>query len=217
MFRAAFIALALTAPAPALAHPHIFIDAGLDVIFDAEGRLTHLKVTWAYDAFYSLLTLEERALDQDYDGKLTAEEEAQLAGFDAQWIPGFNGDLVAVLGDEALTLSGPLEPTAEVVDGQIITTHLRKVAGTPMLGGETLSLKPYDETFYTAYEVTRPVTFRGHDGCEMTKHAPNIEAMMRRFSDLLLTLDTDITPEDAGLPPIGEAFATEVLITCPAF
>ncbi|MCY4178982.1 MAG: DUF1007 family protein [Litoreibacter sp.] len=217
MFRAALIPLALAAPAPALAHPHIFIDTGLEVIFDEAGRLTHVKVTWEYDAFYSLLTMEERGLDPDYDGVLTAEEEAALSGFDAQWIPGFNGDLVGILGDTPLDLSGPLKPTARVVEGQIITTHLREVKGTPLLEGEQLSFKPYDETFYTAYEVTGPVKFVGLKGCETTKRAPDIEAMMRRFSDLLLTLDTDITPEDAGLPPIGEAFATEVTITCPAF
>ncbi len=65
MLRPALLGLALMMPAPALSHPHIFIDAGLDVIFDDDGRLTHVKVTWVYDAFYSLLTMEERALDQD--------------------------------------------------------------------------------------------------------------------------------------------------------
>ncbi|MEM7472657.1 MAG: DUF1007 family protein [Pseudomonadota bacterium] len=216
MIRSLLISAALTAPLPALAHPHIFINTGVDVIFDDDGRLTHIKVTWAYDAFYSLLKTEEFGLDSDYDGVLTPAEEATLTGFDAQWVPGFNGDLVATLDGEALELSGPLEPTARMVAGQIVTTHIRKVSGTPLVAGDTLTLRPYDETFYTAYEVNLPVNLISAPGCNLMKVEPNIEAMMRRFQDLLLTLDDETTPEDAGLPPIGEAFATELRIACPA-
>ena len=53
-----------------------------------------MRVTWAYDEFYSLLVLEDMRLDQDADGVLTEAEEQFLSGFDAQWVEGYNGDLV---------------------------------------------------------------------------------------------------------------------------
>ena len=61
----------LACATPLGAHPHIFVDTGFEVILDAEGRLTHLRITWAYDEFYSLLVTEDRGLDPDYDGVLT--------------------------------------------------------------------------------------------------------------------------------------------------
>ena len=79
---ASLLCLALATPLGA--HPHIFVDTKLEVLVDAEGRLTHLRITWAYDEFYSLLVTEDRGLDPDYDGVLTDAEIASLNGFDMQ-------------------------------------------------------------------------------------------------------------------------------------
>ncbi|MEY8837883.1 DUF1007 family protein, partial [Cribrihabitans sp. XS_ASV171] len=35
-------------PVPLAAHPHVFIDTGLELIFDDKGHLTHVRVEWAY-------------------------------------------------------------------------------------------------------------------------------------------------------------------------
>lgn len=209
------LASAFLAPLPALAHPHIFINAGVDVIFDDQGRVTHLRVTWAYDDFYSLLLAEDFGMDQDGDGALTPEEEAQLAGFDANWVPGFNGDLVATVEGQPLKLSGPLEPTARMVMGQIVSTHLREVTGTPVLGGDALSLKVFDETYYTAYDITLPVTLVGAPGCKSDLIVPDIDAAQREMQDLLAALDADADLEALGVPNMGEAFASEIRVTCP--
>ncbi len=70
-----------TFPVAAEAHPHVFIDAGVEVIFDAEGRAEALRVTWIYDEFYSLMIAEERGLDPDYDGTATPDKTAGIVGF----------------------------------------------------------------------------------------------------------------------------------------
>jgi ABC-type uncharacterized transport system substrate-binding protein len=64
--------LATLLPLPAAAHPHVFIGTGLTLVLDADNRLAAIRVTWSYDELYSLLVLEERGLDSDYDGALTA-------------------------------------------------------------------------------------------------------------------------------------------------
>ena len=127
--------IAALAPLPLAAHPHVFIDTGFEIILDANCALTHVRTTWAYDELYTLMISEDLKVDQDYDGKLTPEEEARLAGFDMQWVEGFNGDLEATLDGAPLVLSGPLEPTARIEGGRVITTHLRAVEGTPGLAG----------------------------------------------------------------------------------
>ena len=117
----------LACATPLGAHPHIFVDTGFEVIVDAEGRLTHLRITWAYDEFYSLLVTEDRGLDPDYDGVLTEAEVASLNGFDMRWIEGFNGDTVLLDGSEEVALSGPQEVATTFSEGRIITSHLRAV------------------------------------------------------------------------------------------
>lgn len=200
---------------PLGAHPHIFVDTGFEVIVDAEGRLTHLRITWAYDEFYSLLVTEDRGLDPDYDGVLTQAEVASLNGFDMQWIEGFNGDTVLLEGGEEVALSGPQDVETRFADGRIITSHLRAVEG-PAPDADGLVIKPYDPTYYTAYEVTQKVTIQGSETCRARVKMPDMNADLRALQQDLSTLDANTDPSDVGLPEIGEALANEVVITCDA-
>lgn len=195
------------------AHPHIFIDTGVDLVFDDGGQLTEVKVTWVYDEFYSLLITEDYGLDQDFNGVLTAEELATLQGFDMNWVEGFNGDLVIRQGQERLSLSGPQEPTASFADGRITTTHVRKV--TPYrFDGTDLAIKPYDPTYYTAYDVSGPITLEGSDDCSWRVEEPDLEATLAKLRDILDALDDDTKADDPNLPDVGGLLASTVVVTC---
>ncbi|WP_051539395.1 DUF1007 family protein [Sulfitobacter sp. 20_GPM-1509m] len=209
----AAIALICTGPA-AQAHPHIFIDAGLTAIVDETGRLQAIKVTWAYDAFYSLLVTEDAGLDADGNAVLTRDEEAQLRGFDMQWIEGYNGDLVARLDGQPLELSGPRDATLIMREGRLVTTHVRDVVGAPVLVGHSLSMKPYDPTYYTSYDVTLNVNVQGLDGCTIARNLPDLDAGMKELQGALSKLGRDQDAIEEGFPEVGEVFATEVEITC---
>ena len=53
---------------PALAHPHVFIDTSLEVIFDDQARATGVRISWTYDEYFSLVVAEDHKIDLDYDG-----------------------------------------------------------------------------------------------------------------------------------------------------
>lgn len=211
MKRALFLALSLLCAAPAGAHPHIFVDTGLDLRFDAEGRLTEVRIVWAYDEFYSLLITEDRGLDPDYDGVLTEAELADLQGFDMQWTPGFNGDLVISQGDRMLKLSGPMEPTAVYEDARITTTHVRRVEPVQTVG-EPIEVRPYDRTYYTAYDITLPVRIEGAEACRKRIDVPDIQARLNEVSDQLAAMDTIMDDEET--PDVGILLASTVVVTC---
>ena len=201
-------------PVPAFSHPHVFIDTGLEFVVDDAGNLTHVRVTWAYDEFYSLLVLEEYRLDQDSDGVLTKEEEQYLSGFDAQWVDGYNGDLVIRRGDLEIPLSGPLESRATTQDARIVTTHTRAIQGEPVPARD-LSIKAFDETFYTAYELTRPLTISGPASCGVERSDPDIDAELAQMQAFLLSLDASYDLEENDIPLVGEKFASEIRLSCP--
>ncbi|ASM73654.1 MULTISPECIES: DUF1007 family protein [Roseobacteraceae] len=209
----AAIVLICTATAPQ-AHPHIFIDTGLTAIVDDAGALQAVKVTWAYDAFYSLLITEDYGLDPDGNAVLTPDEEAQLRGFDMQWIEGFDGDLVARLDGGSLELSRPRDVTLVMREGRLVTTHVRDVAGTPAMAGHILSMKPFDPTYYTSYDVTMNVRVQGLEGCAIVRNLPDLDAGMQQLQGALTKLGRDQDAIEEGFPEVGEAFATEVEITC---
>lgn len=204
-----------SAPLPALAHPHVYIDTGVEMIVDDTGHLTHVRVTWAYDDLYSLFLLEDEKLDHDGDGILRPDEEQRLAGFDAQWVEGYDGDLVVVSHAGKVALTGPMEPTATTENGRIVTTHLRAVEGKPV-SIDGLSIKAYDPSFYTAYELNRPVTISGGPECKITRLEPDIDGKLAEMRDFLLTLDANYDLEENDIPLVGGDFATEIRVTCPA-
>ncbi|MBM1632764.1 DUF1007 family protein [Sulfitobacter mediterraneus] len=205
--------MALVIAQPLGAHPHVFIDTGLALDFGPEGRLQRVKVTWIYDAFYSLLITQDMELDPDGDGILSPAEQSELIGFDMQWVEGFNGDLVITQAGQELALSGPQDVGATFENGQIITTHWRDVT-QDQPGSGNYEITPYDASYYTAYEVTQPVQLSGADQCRSRIAMPDITADLDALRQELFALDRQTQPEDAGLPDIGAKFATKVIVTC---
>ena len=200
-----------------VAHPHIFISTGLELQFDEDGKVAAVRVVWGYDDFYSLSTLADRGLDPDADGTLTPEELAQLQGFDMRWIPGFDGDLYLEQAGAPVPLSGPLDGTAMVIAGRIVTTHRRTLTDPVDPAAGPLSLKVYDPTYYTAYDIVMPVLFVGRDDCDAVLKLPDETAANATLSRALAALGPSQTLEDAGVDvstAIGGAFAQQVVVTC---
>lgn len=65
------VPLALLAPLPAQAHPHVLIDAHVVVVFD-KGQIHTLQMGWKFDPVYSGSLVGD--FDQDKSGTLSAKE-----------------------------------------------------------------------------------------------------------------------------------------------
>jgi ABC-type uncharacterized transport system substrate-binding protein len=63
--------LLLLAVVGAFAHPHVFVDAKVQVLFNEKG-LSGVKNHWVYDEIYS--TAMVSSVDSDGDGKLSSQE-----------------------------------------------------------------------------------------------------------------------------------------------
>lgn len=198
----------------AVAHPHIFIDTGLHMVFDDEGRIAAVRVVWAYDEFTSLLVLEDRGMDQDYDGALTEEELAALDGFDMGWDEGWPGDLYLKVGGQEIALSRPVEHTASFENGRIVTTHLRALETRVEVGGPPVVFAAYDPSYYVAYTLALPTRFEGREGCEASIAKPNLSAANQRLLDAMAELTADQSLEEYDFPPVGEEFAEKLTVTC---
>ena len=197
----------IAAPVISQAHPHVFIDAGLRAVVDADGTFTGLEVRWAYDDFYSLLIFADMGLDPDGNGVLTPEEITQLDGFDLQWIDGYQGDSYATSNGMPVALGPPESRGATVENGRIITTHFRAAAAAPADG---LQIKAFDPTFYTAYALVGQVLVDGP--CTSHIEQADLDAAYTRLEELLYA-----TPEAEATdyyPEVGESFADTVMLLC---
>ncbi len=203
--------------AGAQAHPHIFIDAGLEIVFDEEGRLAEVEVTWVYDDLYSMLVIDDLGLDEDYTGEIDESEREALTGFDMNWVDGYEGDLYIRAGGARLELDAPRAYSADYSDGRITTVHRRELAEPFDPSGEEIVFEVYDPTYYTEYNIAIDPRISGREGCTARVVEPDrdaAEAMLQEKLDEMIAAGADRADIEAGFPEVGDAFAEEVRIAC---
>jgi ABC-type uncharacterized transport system substrate-binding protein len=213
--RAICVTLGLLAAGPALAHPHIWIDTRIEVILNDANEATGVRISWTYDDLYSLYVVGDMGLDPDWDGVLTPDEEARLAGFDMKWDADYVGDTYALLGDGALPLSRPSDWTAGYAGGKITSTHLREFEAPVPVGAEPLVVQVYDPGYYVAYSIPFDPVVTGGVGCSAQVFAPDLDAADEALKAALSEYTPDIDLE-AEFPAIGANYAEEVHVTCAA-
>ena len=220
MNRTASFALALLvllAPVGgAQAHPHGWIDLGVAVQFDDQGRVVALAQRWRMDPFYSLVMMEELAAEE---GANSMEERLDRLGLEIR------DNLAAQQYFTELTHGQrPLE-VAEVEnysirrqEGRLVFSFLLPLV-TPLAPGTTpLRYRVFDPSYYIEVvheaddEVPRAnaLTLRGAaEGCDahIIKADPD-PAKVAQAAEL------DI--DESGEPGLGRFFAETGEVTCRA-
>jgi ABC-type uncharacterized transport system substrate-binding protein len=214
MRRLALIA-ALVAPAPALAHPHVFVDVRFGLVFDAGGQLSAVKVHWSYDELFSLMLVEDEGADRDQDGALSAEEAEALRGFDMDWSGGFPGDTWLTAGGAEVALTpGPQDWETGWRDGRLWSVHTRTLAAPLDVAAGDVVIRAYDPGYYVAYAIDEATEFEGRGDCRTEVWVPDLDAAQE---ELLASLKEYLPGDDlsdAGFPEVGEQFAEELRLTC---
>ncbi len=112
-------ALALFAAAPAVAHPHVFVDYSIEYRVK-DDAIIGLRLIWTFDDQYSAVVIE--TADRDHDDKLSVAETAILAKrvvpsleknhlytdvtYDGvKWQPNHIGDFTAQIDDDRIVYS----------------------------------------------------------------------------------------------------------------
>lgn len=199
--------------APLNAHPHVYVDTGVEFLFNDDGALAAVRVVWVYDELYSLLITEDLGLDTDFDGILMPQEREKLSGFDMNWAESFAGDTIARGTEGELALSRPLEWTADLRDGRIVTTHLRAFDTPIDPGTHPVELRLFDPSFYTAYSASLPTTFTGREGCAAEVIHPDLEEAYA-FLEATIRAQPENADVELDFPAVGATFADEIHLTC---
>jgi ABC-type uncharacterized transport system substrate-binding protein len=213
---ARFFALALTVPpVGAAAHPHIFVDTTVEVIFDDAGRITALRIGWTYDELTTLLVVEDGGHDKDGDGSISDTELVALKGFDMEWGTEFLGDTYPEQNGVALALEpGPVDWTTGWANGRLQSTHLRHFVSPVDPAAGPVVIKPYDPGYYSAYAISGDAVMTGRDDCQGETFVPDLDAAESALLDSLKEYLPGDDLSDVGFPQAGETFAEELRITC---
>ncbi len=204
-------ALALAATQSALAHPHIFAEARLDVMVGTDRTVTALRNLWRFDDLFSSTVLVE--FDKNKDLKLDDAElqtiadtiYKSLADFDYFQLVSANGKDVAI--QQPKQLIATFEQNQLVVLFETAPKEPLKLAGKVDFG-------IYDPTFYTAIDFTED----GHmhvenlpGGCKHHVVRPDPDEAIAENQDKL----TEEFFNQPGGNDMSKIFATRLELDCP--
>jgi nickel/cobalt transporter (NicO) family protein len=167
MLGAAGVMLALAQPA--LAHPHIMIDARAIVRFDEQGRVAGLTHSWTFDTAFSVWMVQ--GLDTDGDGTVSPAEMQGLADENMVGLGDFH--FYTYAGDDmAFTAVGD---QGMVYENNRVTLSYSIDAVEPQAPGERFELGIYDPEYYVAItvnDVTDVTLDNAPEGCVVRLEPP---------------------------------------------
>jgi ABC-type uncharacterized transport system substrate-binding protein len=206
------LALALLlAPAPALAHPHVFVDSRIELVMEGTA-LVAVRLSWTYDEFFSLMLTQELGLDPDADGVLTEAEAAALAASVADWPPDFGGDLAVTANGAPVALAPRADHTVATDGTRIVETHTRPLAA-PLDATAGVTVENFDPYYYVAYAILPDVAVTG-GACSATVVPADVVMGQAKVDELYGALDVAGAGAEVQLPPVGFAFADRVELRC---
>lgn len=203
----ALLAGVMAAP-PARAHPHVWIDARFEVAFDAQQRVSALRVNWRFDEFYSLFAIE--GLDSNGDGRLDPAELQPLAELNVTSLKEY-GYFTEILADgEMLAIDDARDYASRYEDGILSLTFEIPLAVPVDPRVARVRFRSYDPTFYIAIEpaLQDPVSFAGAPPTSC-----RTEEEEARPPEILDLSEADFL-DPAASQNIGKLYATTLAVTC---
>lgn len=154
--------------APAVAHPHVWVIAKSEVIYEG-GKIVAIEHHWTFDEYYTAMAIE--GLDKNGDGVYSREELAGLAKVNMDGLKEFDYFTFAELGREKLAFAEPQDAWLEHKNG-ILTLHYRLPLAKPVPAeAKGFAFAVDDPSSFIAFEMAKdnPITLAGApDGCRVT-------------------------------------------------
>ncbi|MEM0923886.1 MAG: DUF1007 family protein [Pseudomonadota bacterium] len=209
---AALASLSATAMSPAAAHPHIFVNGGVDFVLDDQDRLDALKITWIFDAFESLYLLSAVGQIPAANGALDPVARDVLIGEFALLLEEFSGSAHLTAGAAPVALGEASDLDVDLVNGRVQLTFQRRPDSPLEILSQDLEVGFYEATyFYDFSATTEPQVFGGTPDCRAETILFNPDTQLVALQSTLSDLSREETP---AIENVGALFADRIVLKC---
>ena len=198
---------------PALAHPHIFIDAKATIVFNDAGDVTAIRHQWKFDEAFSAWSIQ--GLDTNNDG-VTSEAELQpLAEQNMKGLDAYNYYTFVGEGDAPnLRFQHLPNPRLTYADGRI-TLNFGVKLDQPYHIKKTLEVSVNDPEYYVA------ITFAGPEAVSLENAPAGCSAKLDppkdippALADRLYALGADVVALPPDLAAAMRGMQGAILVKC---
>lgn len=201
---------ALWRAAPALAHPHVWIDVRLTVAYDPDGRVTSLGMQWRLDELYSQASIA--GLDGNGDGLYAPSELHPLIDEAMQALEEWFYFLDVQANGQRLRTKPARDYRAFLDKGHLVYAFTLPLDAPVRPDPDGLRLRVFDPSLYIGLKLTdeTPVVFAEAPAACTSRIIP-----APGFAETLLLNETTFSQEvQPGTDGLGGRFAETVILTC---
>ncbi|MBL4859272.1 MAG: DUF1007 family protein, partial [Erythrobacter sp.] len=176
---------------PASAHPHVWIDADAQMIFE-DDKITAIRLHWVFDDLFSLTLIDQ--FDKNHDLRFFDEENTDVHDnafallSEVSWLTHLRRN------EELVTFAGATDFKADITDDRRVSYDFTLTLKEPLDPiKDAVALSVYDAEFYidVAFTQVDPILFKGnrHLKChyEMSEDEKN-----RIYFDLVSPIRADL-------------------------
>ena len=151
MLRLVLLTTLLLAPLPALAHPHVWVDAASEIVFDDDAQIVAIRHYWRFDEAFSAYA--SQGLDADGDGEVSGDELQPLAEVNVESLAEYEYFTRLSTGDYVAGFSDPTDYHLEWIGDRLLLQFTLPLA-RPLATSAAVTLEVYDPEYFVSF--TRP-------------------------------------------------------------
>jgi ABC-type uncharacterized transport system substrate-binding protein len=206
-----FAAILAMLSAPAVAHPHIFADARLEIETDASGNIAELRNVWRFDEVFSSSVVID--FDTNKNATMDPDELHQVAKIVTDSLADFNYFASITDNGKDIKVNRPTAMVANYDDGQLLLVFAVAPSQPVKLEGN-VKVGIYDPTMYTAIDFMKDddlvVTGPEAGKCESKVVRPDPDEVIAENQASL----TDAFFNDPSGTDLSKLFATRLELDC---
>ncbi len=146
------LALMLAWATPACAHPHVWVTAHEDVIFQPDGKITAIRNSWIFDDMYSAFAVQGLAKD----GQLATKEQlAPLAKTNVESLAEFGYFTFAKNAGQKVDFGPPRDYSLEERPDKLVVLTFTVPLKEPLEPGRAFTFSIYDPTFFVDFSLAK--------------------------------------------------------------
>ncbi len=155
------------------AHPHVFVDAREEIVFDPSGKMTAIRHIWQFDEAFTAFAVQ--GLDANGDGKLSDEELQPLAKVNVDSLKEYRYFTNLKVGNKHVPVDFPTEYWLDFHGGRLTLFYTLPIR-TPIAPGPHATLEVFDPEYFVAFSFIKnhEITLTGAPaGCKASIKPPH--------------------------------------------